>query len=192
MILGLIFAAYSFSKISDMDFYAQRIVNLRTPTVKASTGMVNGINESQTALQGWMLMRDEHFKEERANAWLEIRKAENAMSTLSLNWTVSKNIERFKEIKFLLSQYSSFQNKIEELPDDKAFDEDKILFLTINLHPLQEQLLDILNAMVESQHGLLQADGSLINQDLSDFIYQLVFTNIYCCHAGFRANLLYK
>lgn len=176
VILGLIFAAYSFSKMSNMDFYAQRIVNLRTPTVKASTGMVNGINESQTALLGWMHLNDEHFKEERAKAWLEIRKAEKAMATLSVNWTVPKNIERFQEIKLLLNQYNYFQTQIEEMPEGEAFDENKILFLTKNLHPLQEQLLDILNAMVKNQHGLLQTDGTLINQDLSDFIYQLGFS----------------
>jgi hemerythrin-like metal-binding protein len=173
--LGLIFAAYSFIKMKEMDFYAQRIVNLRTPTVKASTSMMNNINSSQSALQGWMLLADESFKAERVKAWLEIRAAEKEMSVLSPNWTVPKNIERFNKIKSLLNQYNYYQTQIEELPDDEAFTENKIALFENNLTPINNQLIEILEAMVENQHGLLQTDGFLINQELTDFLYQLAF-----------------
>ncbi len=100
----------------------KRIVNLRTPTAQASSGMVNDINASLAALRGWMLTGDPAFKKTRATVWEDITKIRAEMDALSKKWTNSKNIEKWNGYKNILDKFAKAQGKVEAIansPDEQ-------------------------------------------------------------------------
>ncbi len=105
------------AEVTDID---TRVINLRAPTVLASSKMKNGINHSLAALRGWMILGKDKFKNERGKAWHEIDEASSTMEKFSKNWTNPKNIERLKNIKNHLSQFRLAQQEIEDISGTMA------------------------------------------------------------------------
>ncbi len=100
------------AKVGELD---KRVIDLRAPTVLASTEMKNGINRSLAALRGWMILGKDKFKKERMTAWHNIDESVSIMEDFSKNWTNPKNIERLKNIKTELLAFKKAQQEIESI-----------------------------------------------------------------------------
>lgn len=63
LIIGgiLLSSAVSFYWVSELANSSNRIDTLRTPTLRASSKMVNHINVALSALRGWMLLGEFRF-----------------------------------------------------------------------------------------------------------------------------------
>jgi len=92
-----------------------RVIELRAPTVLASTELENGINLSLAALRGWMILNNPTMKEQRKNAWHDIDESFAKMKEFSKNWTNPKNVERLALIEQSLGKFSKAQQEIENI-----------------------------------------------------------------------------
>ncbi len=119
VVIGLIFFAnilFVFNLLNQTEELRDRVMELRTPTAQNSFKMLNGVNRSLAALRGWLLLGEEHFKQERQQAWSkDIDSAEKILNELSEHWTNPKNVERFRTIKEKLKELRAYQQEIESL-----------------------------------------------------------------------------
>ena len=92
-----------------------RVFELRTPTVLASTHVLNGINRSLAALRGWMILGKDKFKDERKLAFKEIHDSYKKLEGYSANWTNPDNVARLKEMKTIIDEFAQAQQEIEDI-----------------------------------------------------------------------------
>jgi len=97
-----------------------RLIELRAPTAQTSLTMKNGINHSLAALRGWIILGNDTFKAERANAWTEELDTSLAeMKKYATNWTNPKNVERLNIIEKNLKNFRIYQQEIEDIAQTK-------------------------------------------------------------------------
>ncbi len=95
---------------------SSRMIQNRVPTARAGLEVLNGINHALAALRGWMLLGNESFKADRAQAWSdEIWPAVETMRELSKSWTNPENVERLHQLEALLPEFERFQEEIEAI-----------------------------------------------------------------------------
>lgn len=103
-------------QIKRMTIINHRVMELRSPTTRASLMMLNGINQSLANLRGWMILGKDQFKSERDKAWnAEIEPALQILKRLAENWTNPENIERLKTVESVLSGFDEAQQEIEDI-----------------------------------------------------------------------------
>jgi len=93
-----------------------RVIDLRVPTAQTSLTMKNGVNHSLAALRGWIILGNDKFKDQRAQAWSEgLEKPLADMKKYAANWTNPKNVERLKIIEEKLKDFKVYQQEIEDI-----------------------------------------------------------------------------
>jgi methyl-accepting chemotaxis protein len=93
-----------------------RLIDLRAPTAQTSISLLNGVNYSLAALRGWIILGNDKFKDQRAEAWSEdIDKPLAAMEKYAVNWTNPKNVERLKIMQERFKAFRKYQQEIEDI-----------------------------------------------------------------------------
>lgn len=100
-------------QVSKIDETSEKIVNLRTPTSKASLSLISLINGSLANLRGWMLTGDTKFKENRALGWKELAAIRSTMDSLSQSWTNPANVAKWQEVQTILDKFEKAQARVE-------------------------------------------------------------------------------
>jgi signal transduction histidine kinase/CHASE3 domain sensor protein len=115
LILSILITAtgLAYWEFTQVGIVSERISNLRTPTVNASSTMKNNVNSALASLRGWMLLKEDRFIKERAQNWVAIRSSQEIMVDLSDEWTNPTNVQRLLKIISLLDEFEHVQNKIE-------------------------------------------------------------------------------
>jgi len=111
----ILMSYFSITKITEDIEINKRVINLRQPTILATTQLTNGVNHTLAALRGWMILGKEGFKQERLTGWEEIHHATEKLDVFAKNWTNPKNVERLKEIEKHLTRFHTAQNEIETI-----------------------------------------------------------------------------
>ncbi len=94
---------------------SQRAIELRAPTARTSTMLLNGVNYSLAALRGWIILGKEQFKTQRAESWKIIDDSLADMDRYSQNWTNAENVRRLREMKAHFRDFRGFQQEIEDI-----------------------------------------------------------------------------
>ncbi len=113
--LIVILAVITIRGISSTKTINHRVIALRQPTVLASTEMVNNINYSLAALRGYLILGKDKFKQQRADAWKEIRIVENKLNNFAKNWTNPANVKRQETVVKQLFKFAAAQKEIEDI-----------------------------------------------------------------------------
>jgi len=111
----ILMATITIRGINTTEVLNQRVISVQQPTVLASTEMLNNINYSLAALRGYMILGKDTFKQQRTEAWQDIRHAEKTLNKLAAKWTNAKNIERLETIEKHLGKFASAQKEIENI-----------------------------------------------------------------------------
>ena len=101
--------------VSDNQKINQRVFDVRLPTVLNTAQMVGGINYSLAALRGYMILGTGQFKDQRAEAWRDIREYESNMEAFARSWTNPENVRRFREVSERLDVFEAAQAEVESL-----------------------------------------------------------------------------
>ncbi len=133
----------------NMEKISKRVVNLRVPTVQTSLMLLNGVNHSLAGLRGWMLLGEEIFNEEQANAWTdEIEPSLKKLEELSANWTDPGNLNRLGVVQKKLATFKKHQDQIQKIawlvenrPAHKILFEEAV--------PLEKTILAHIATMIE-------------------------------------------
>ncbi|MFQ5965122.1 MAG: methyl-accepting chemotaxis protein [Candidatus Scalinduaceae bacterium] len=93
-----------------------RVIDLRAPTAQTSISLLNGVNYSLAALRGWIILGNDKFKDQRAEAWSEdIDKPLAAMEKYAVNWTNPENVKRLKIMQEKFKNFRKYQQEIEDI-----------------------------------------------------------------------------
>ncbi len=105
----------SFTEIIALQKKARTIMQTDIPTLYVSTSMENLVNQTLGSLRSWMLLKDEHFKDELQDNWIKIRIAEAQMEQLSRNWIQSADKFQLDTLRGILTGFEKVQLEILEL-----------------------------------------------------------------------------
>jgi methyl-accepting chemotaxis protein len=109
------------NQVKSSQTISSRVIQVRVPTAEASLQMLNGINHALAALRGWMLLGNDNFKQQRADAWSKgIYPALEVMKEKSKTWTNPENIKRLEEMQQILPDFERFQIEIENIAQTDA------------------------------------------------------------------------
>jgi len=176
---------FIFNETRKIGKVGERVMQLRAPTAQMSLMMLNGINHSQAALRGWMLLGEDQFRKERQRAWsTEIDLSLKALTALSVNWTHPQNKQRLQTIKEKLEEFRRFQQEIEGLVTRQGFldansDASKQArhLLKTKAASTAFEIEKILGAMVFKQKQLLQidlAESERLSERLNLFLWAIL------------------
>ena len=103
------------SRIDDSQVVNDRVFDLRTPTVLASTNMLVGVQYSLAALRGYMILGADKFKQGRTEAWENMDAEYAKLQKFSKNWTNPGNVKRLEEMGDSLGKFKQAQAEIEAI-----------------------------------------------------------------------------
>ncbi len=154
VLLGLILSGVvggTFFEMKEVQSRFNRVTNLRVVTAETTLKMLNGVNQSLAALRGWIILKQNQFKENRRNAWdQEIRPSFNVLRDLSRKWTDSQNVKYLQLIEGKLDAFQKIQTEIEfnasTLQNTPA---QKILVETVV--PASEQYLAQITSLIDQE-----------------------------------------
>jgi methyl-accepting chemotaxis protein len=130
-----------------------RVIELRQPTVLASTELLNGVNQSLAGLRGYMILGKDHFKDERADGWKQINAAVATMNELSKSWTNPENVERLTRVNSSLKIFAQAQQEIEDIsasPENNP----ATRMLVLKAAPRADQMIEQITAMIDIEATL--------------------------------------
>lgn len=145
--------------VKSMETLSKRLVHLRTPTAHASLMMLNGLNHSLASLRGWIILGDDKFKNERAQAWVEqIQPSLETMRKLSTEWTDLENVKHLEFIETKLSEFKKYQEEIENIAQtEENTPAKKILF--DEAEPLEEIIMRNISKMIQLELKMKASPG---------------------------------
>jgi methyl-accepting chemotaxis protein len=108
------------SGINSNSTVTNRVIDLRQPTVLASTELLNGVNQSLAGLRGYMVLGKNQFKTERIDGWEKINAAADTMNELSQSWTNPENVARLADVNASLKRFAQAQEEIEAISGTPA------------------------------------------------------------------------
>ncbi len=153
VVIMILMVILSLSGVSQTNTINHRVMDLRMPTVLATTELENGVNHSLAGLRGWMILGKDKFKEDRRHAWEEIDHAFAKMKDFSKNWTNQKNIQRLKEIETSLAKFRVAQQEIEDISGTLENTPATLLLVT-KAAPKAKIIVQNVTKMIDIESGL--------------------------------------
>ncbi len=153
VLIMILMVVLSLNGVSRTTTINSRVIDLRMPTVLASTEMENGVNHSLAALRGWMILGNDKFKQNRIKSWEEIDHAFSKMKDFSKNWTNPKNIQRLTEIESSLARFKVAQQEIEDI-SGSAENTPATLMLVTKAAPQAKIIVQNITKMIDIEAGL--------------------------------------
>jgi len=166
---ALLWAVATLAAVSAQSLQAvnDRMIGLRLPVAETSARMETQVQASLAALRGFLLTGNERFRADRAEAWRNLGILVTAMDPLAARFTSEDNRKRWQDLKELLPQISSHQDRAEAAgPGPEG-----TRILVEDLVPRVTRAITILagergtdgvrrGGMVDSQKDLLAADSA--------------------------------
>jgi len=144
-------------KVHAVNDSTARNVNLRVPTAMAASDLVSEVYASLASLRGWLISGNDVFKAERAGLWLEIQKRGAEMDRLSSQWTNPQNKQDWKDVKPLLDELRSAQDKAEAIAH--TIDEQPATKL------LATEAAPLAKLMLQKATSIINEEGSIPSTD---------------------------
>ncbi|OQX28230.1 MAG: hypothetical protein BWK80_01255 [Desulfobacteraceae bacterium IS3] len=117
--IGLVLAGAVLATIWQIDRTenaVDRMIDLRSPTVRSCFILQIGLNQSLSALRGWIILGDDAFRGQRAEAWSkQIEPSVSMLKTLLPEWRDKDHATQLKEIETLLEDLKKYQSEIEDI-----------------------------------------------------------------------------
>lgn len=135
--------------VKQIEDLSKRLVHLRTPTAHSSLMMLNGMNHSLAALRGWIILGDEKFRKERAQAWADqIQPSLDTMKSLSGEWADAANVKRLTFIQTKLEDFKKYQEEIENIAQTEENNPAKKILFS-EAEPLEEIIMRNISKMIK-------------------------------------------
>lgn len=159
--------ASNFYYVSQVSAIQHRVIDIRLQTVSAGKDINNGINASEAALRGYMILGRNPEKaaimmQQRRAAWDDIERSIAMIDKMAANWTLAKNIEVLAALKAVLNELKVAQQQVEDIVKLPANVPPFQLLLT-EVFPRANDALNYLLQMQRSQNQLLAIDVAALN-----------------------------
>ena len=141
-------------QVSRTQALTNQLVNVQAPLSDASLRILNGVNYSLAGLRGWMLLGNERFKVERADAWSD--EIEPALKSLKEQSAAAGNatwIQQVKTAETALTSLKTFQQQIEELANSPG-NLPATAMLTSEAAPQASVVTQAITSMIDTESAL--------------------------------------
>jgi methyl-accepting chemotaxis protein len=162
IVIGLILVstALNYRSLRNVKDSQTQVVQVRYPIVNAGKDLINGINQSLSALRGYMILGAEpdaaaRFKAERRSAWQQIDKSVKFLKSLAANMD-NQSVNNIGKINDILVAMTDNQKAIENIAQTPE-NQPALELLIKDAGPKAKEMLDHLGAMIEIE-GELEAD----------------------------------
>ncbi|MGE0525904.1 MAG: response regulator [Bdellovibrionales bacterium] len=133
-----------------------RVRDIRGPTIDSALTILNGINQSQSELKSWLLVRLDQHKERREEVWTaDIQPAVQRMAGLAPKWSATEDIEVFEHVKKNLTKLAALQETIEALPKSSV---SQVQSTLDEITPMTVDLRTKLDRMIERRQKVMDID----------------------------------
>ena len=140
----------TYYKVNTVTAVQTRVMDGRQPTVQASLGVLNGVNDSLAALRGYIILGGDKMKQGRAAAWNSIDEDLASLTELSKNWTNPRNVEVLDELKQVLGEFQDAQQQVEDVCQTVENTPATKILLT-DAAPLAKILGDNITKMIDAE-----------------------------------------
>jgi two-component system chemotaxis sensor kinase CheA len=145
------------AQLADISYNIREIAG---PTVTSSLNLLNGVNQTQSSLKSWLLLRDDSYREARADAWHnDINPSLQALGALSKNWRDPEDVKRLIEVKAQLSELQTMQDSLERMK--ASLGSRAIEQLGGALTPLALSIREKLDVLIQNKNHLVDLDMTL-------------------------------
>lgn len=132
------------SVITKTKNFSSQVITRDLPTYDAFLDLTNEVYLSQIKTQQIYFLNDSKSLTELNNIWQDIKKTISIIDDLSMSWTSQEYKKQWNEIKILLEQFKSAQNKILQKSNNK--DQLTINWSNSEVIPLLTNISDMLNS----------------------------------------------
>ena len=143
----------TYYKVNTVTAVQTRVMDGRQPTVQASLGVLNGVNNSLAALRGYMILGGDKMKQGRAAAWTSIDENLASLTELSKSWTNPKNVEILEELKQVLGEFQDAQQQVEDVCQTVE-NEPALKMLLTDAAPRATKILEAVTGLIDAEKNL--------------------------------------
>jgi methyl-accepting chemotaxis protein len=151
-ITGVVAAVVCYS-INTVTIVQNRVMNGRQPTVEATAGVLNGVNDTLASLRGYMILGGEKFTSGRATAWQSLDQDIAALDKLSKKWTNPKNVQRLAELKQVLGEFRDAQQSVEDICQTEE-NQPALKMLLTEAAPRATKMLEAVTGLINEEKTL--------------------------------------
>ena len=145
-------------KVHTVNEATARNVNQRVPTAMNASELVSEVYATLASLRGWLISGNDVFKTERAGLWQEIQKRGAEMDRLSTQWSNPQNKQDWKDVKPLLDELRSAQDKAEAIAH--TIDEQPAAkLLSTEAAPLAKLMLQTATSIINEEGNIPSTDA---------------------------------
>lgn len=181
----------------------ENAVNVRYPTLLASTEVLKDLEGSLAALRGYLIMGSDIYKEHRAEAIKNLNGGLKELQNLSQKWIVEENRTRLKKVLTLSEDFIKYQKEIEDVARTEAgsriveHDGKKMRYeaflLATKAAPTANSMRELMNALIESQRSLADKEKvTALSTQNSTRLLTIIFVLAGIAIASFTATFLYR
>jgi methyl-accepting chemotaxis protein len=128
------------------------LVNRSSPTFQTTLRVVVGVNKAQGDLRGWVLLGDEAFKTERAEAWS--KEIEPTMKELkALLKDNPTQLAKIEAVEQTLIELKKYQKDVEDIAQTEKNIPANLLLAT-EAQPKADQMNDSISALIEEEGAM--------------------------------------
>ncbi|MBP9151337.1 MAG: response regulator [Flavobacteriales bacterium] len=134
-------------QVKEVSTTATALIEVRQPSARADLQLLNGVNHSIAALRGWVLLRRDTFKTERAFAWKEeINVPASQLESLTDHWVNRDNVKLFFTLRPMLNQLAKYQDAVEDLALTDT--DSAVKLMDEKVLPLNKEIRDLITVLM--------------------------------------------
>ncbi|MCK6440219.1 MAG: ATP-binding protein, partial [Planctomycetes bacterium] len=137
---------------------SDRVINVRVPTVEHETELAFAIRDSRTALNRWIVLREQEPLDTHAQAWSKIDEELNKLRSLSDSWLTEARRQKLSAIERELGTLRSKQASLKEHVSTSGTFDETARAQDAEVATAATNVLSLLEELREEQHLVLAAD----------------------------------
>ncbi len=146
-------AVVVFTKVREVNTIEKRVVEVRTPTAILAVQLREEIERSLASLHGYMVLGDDHWKEERSEVWHDLEEHISEMKEYSSHWTLAEDVERLNEFIDAMAEFKTAQQRVEDIANTPE-EQPALIVLFEEAAPLAKTMMTSLTGMINREKEL--------------------------------------
>ena len=145
---------FTLIQIARMDNIVHNLIGRHAPTFEACLRILNGVHKSSAKLRGYVLVKEEPLKKERAEAISqEMDPALKDLKSLIREFGTAEQISQIDALENHLTEFKKYQQDVEDVAHtEKNLPANYIL--THEADPKAEQIIDLIGAMIDEEAAI--------------------------------------
>ena len=173
-LIGVVLLVVALVVILWLQKNATRLAQVEAPSVRHSTYALSGVQRSLVALEGWVVLGEQRFLDERALAWNQnVRPAMDHIEELSHSWVQSADRTLVARATDLLNELDEAQWWVEDVARSPGNEPARSMY-TLDVEPVVDRIKIGITQMINVETGQVgDAERPSLLRPMADFRFAL-------------------